>query len=91
MATTTDLMSTALNTLYGTTTVTDGMAAHRAAVGQTHFGAEFYAYLENEGAVGSTVADKVNSFWGTFALSVNLLFEDGSRKLWENGDFAIAG
>lgn len=91
MTTTNDKMYTALNLLYGTTTLGDGLYAHRQAVGQEHFGGELWDYLTNEGSVGTTVGDMANDFWGRVAVSVNLLFEDGSRKLWENGDFAIAG
>jgi len=91
MTTVNDLQSAALNTLYGTTTLTDGMAAHRTAVGATNLGGLLWTFLQNEGATGSTVNDMAPDYWSRLVLSINLLFEDGGRKLWENGDFAIAG
>lgn len=92
MATTNDAMFTSLTALYPTAgrTLTDLLAAHRAATGTAFSGLAEHQYYISQGAAGFTLADLANNFWSDpdFAVS-NLELEDGTDLLLEDGSFLL--
>jgi hypothetical protein len=92
MANTNDEMFAELSVLYpaGGTTLGDLLYTHWSTVGLQFRGSLQFQYYKDLGAVGTTLADVANEFWGDHDFSIsNLEQEDGTDLLLEDSNYIL--